>query len=220
METENRNLLIEGSKSFGLSLEEESVGAFDRYLKELLKWNSKINLTAIRAEKEVVLKHFLDSLSVIPYLPESGFLLDIGSGAGFPGIGLKIVRPCLRIILIDSVGKKVDFQRHMIRTLGLKEIEALQARVQDREILDRYGGQFDIVVSRAFSDLRTFLDLAHPFLKEGGLALAMKGRRETDEALFPPEVQRGSYQLTGIHTFLLPFSRFERSILLFKKQSG
>ncbi len=132
MEAEHRRLLIEGSKSFGLFLDGKTVGDFDLYLRELLKWNQKINLTAVRTEKEVVLKHFLDSISTIPYLPESGSLLDIGSGAGFPGIPLKIVKPGLRVTLIDSVRKKVDFQRHMIRTLGLKEIEAIHARVQDR----------------------------------------------------------------------------------------
>jgi len=218
METESRELLVEGAKSFGLSLEQESIEALDRYLKELQKWNSKINLTALRTEKEIVLKHFLDSLSVAPYLPESGALLDMGSGAGFPGMVLEIVIPGLRTTLLDSVRKKIDFQRHVIRTLGLKGIDALHARVQDQEVLDRYGEHFDVVVSRAFSDVMTFLDLSHPLLKKGGLALAMKGRKETDEAFLSRESQTGSYRLTGIHTFLLPFSRLERSIFLFRKQ--
>ena len=140
MEAENKDLLIEGAKTFGIDLDEKAIEAFGLYLKELLKWNQKINLTAIRSEKGIVLKHFLDSLSVYPYLPEHSFILDIGSGAGFPGIPLKIIQPSFEITLIDSVRKKVDFQRHIIRRLGLKGTEAIHGRVQDREILQRLAG--------------------------------------------------------------------------------
>src|SRR5512136_1652165 len=110
MEAEDRNLLVQGGKAFGINLDEKTIEAFEIYLKELLKWNQKINLTAIRSEKGIVLKHFLDSLSVHPYIPKTCSLLDIGSGAGFPGIPLKITHPDLEMTLIDSVRKKVDFQ--------------------------------------------------------------------------------------------------------------
>ena len=120
METENKDLLVEGAKTFGIHLDGKAIEFFELYLKELLKWNQKINLTAIRSEKGIVLKHFLDSLSVYPYIPKTCSLLDIGSGAGFPGIPLKITQPNLEMTLIDSVRKKVDFQRHIIRMLGLK----------------------------------------------------------------------------------------------------
>ena len=218
MDAENRRLLIEGSKSFGLSLKGKTVEDFDLYLRELLKWNQKINLTAVRTEKEVVLKHFLDSLSTIPYLSEPASLLDIGSGAGFPGIPIKIVKPLLRTTLVDSVRKKVDFQRHMIRTLGLKEIEAIHTRVQDQDVPEPYRERFDVVVSRAFSDLRRFLKLSYPFLRRGGIALVMKGRWEGRETRPEPEAEKPFYESKGIHTFLLPFSRHERSILLFEKR--
>ena len=162
MEAENRELLLNGAKIFGLHLDEKALETFDLFLKELLKWNQKINLTAIRSEKGIILKHFLDSLSVYPYLSKPSSLMDIGSGAGFPGIPLKMVEPCFEVALIDSVRKKVDFQRHVIRMLGLKEIEAIHGRVQDKEILRSMGGQFDAVVSRAFSDLRMLLILSFP----------------------------------------------------------
>ncbi len=106
MEITNKNLLAEGAKAFGIDLDEKTIRAFDVYLEELLKWNQKINLTAIRSEKGIVLKHFVDSLTVAPYLSEHSSILDIGSGAGFPGIPLKMAQPALRIILIDSVRKK------------------------------------------------------------------------------------------------------------------
>src|SRR4030066_20113 len=181
METANKDLLIEGAKVFGIHLDEKTVEGFDLYLRELLKWNRKINLTAIRTEKDIVLKHFLDSLSAFPYLSGISSLLDIGSGAGFPGIPLKIVKPSLVTTLIDSVRKKVDFQKHIIRRLGLRGIEAIHGRVQDKGIVKSLGGRFDIVISRAFADLRTFLILSFPFLRDGGRGIAMKGEVKDDE---------------------------------------
>lgn len=218
MEAENKNLLMEGAKTFGIHLDEKTAEAFDLYLKELLKWNQKINLTAIRTEKGIVLKHFLDSLSVFPYFSNISTLLDIGSGAGFPGIPLKMVEPSLEVTLIDSVRKKVDFQRHIIRKLGLKGIEAIHGRVQDKGILKSLGGQFDIIISRAFADLRTFLILSFPFLKEGGRVIAMKGEVDSREIQCLSQMEEIQYRLQKIIPFFLPFTSSKRSMLLFEKQ--
>ena len=217
MEKENKDLLVKGAKAFGIYLYEKTADAFDLYLKELLKWNQKMNLTAIRTEKGVVLKHFLDSLSVFPYLSTISSLLDIGSGAGFPGIPLKMVKPSLEATLIDSVRKKVDFQKHIIRTLGLKGIEAIHGRVQDKEILQCMGEQFDMVISRAFSDLQTFLILSFPFLKRGGKVLAMKGDVSSEEIGLLSKMEGARYRLQKTVPFFLPFSSLKRSILLFEK---
>jgi 16S rRNA (guanine527-N7)-methyltransferase len=218
MEAENQDLLIEGAKAFGVHLAGKAIEAFELYLRELLRWNQKINLTAIRSEREIVLKHFLDSLSVLPYLPKPSSVLDIGSGAGFPGIPLKIIEPTLKITLIDPVRKKVDFQRHIIRTLGLKGIEVIHGRVQDKEILQSLGGRFDITLSRAFSNLRTLLLLSFPLLKEGGFVIAMKGDVESDELRLITEVEGARYRLKKSVPLALPFSSFKRTILLFEKQ--
>ena len=218
MEPENERILVEGANSFGLHLDERAIEAFHRYLKELLKWNEKINLTAIRAEKGIVLKHFLDSLSVYPYLSEPPFLLDMGSGAGFPGVPLKLVQPSLSVTLIDSVLKKVDFQRHIIRALGLKGIQALHGRAQGKEILAKLEGQFDLVISRAFSDLKTFLQLGYPFLRERGMALAMKGEVREDESGLASKAREMGYILKKTVSFPLPFSSFKRTLLLFEKR--
>ena len=218
MEMENSVLLTEGAKVFGIYLNEKAVRAFDVYLKELLRWNQKINLTAIRSEKGVVLKHFVDSLSVAPYLPERSSILDIGSGAGFPGIPLKIAHPPLRITLIDSVQKKIDFQKHIIRALGLKGIEAIHGGAQDTEILQSLGGRLDITLSRAFSDLRTFLALSFPFLKGGGTAIAMKGEVDDKETRRVAEMKGTPYRLKRTVKLALPFSHFKRTILFFEKQ--
>jgi 16S rRNA (guanine527-N7)-methyltransferase len=217
MELENRHLLVEGAEAFGIRLNEKQVEAFDLYLRDLLKWNQKINLTAIRTEKGIVLKHFLDSLSAFPYLSKTASLLDIGSGAGFPGIPLKIVHPSLEITLIDSVRKKIDFQRHIIRMLGLKDTEAIHGRIQDKEILQSMTGRFDAVISRAFSDIQTLLLLAFPFLGKGGMLLAMKGELEKEEIRLFSEGKETRYRLQRTVSFFLPKSSFKRSILLFEK---
>jgi len=218
MDQESRRLLAEGAKVFGIDLDEKGVEAFEHYRRELLKWSQKINLTAIRTEKGIVLKHFLDSLSANPYLSDASVLLDIGSGAGFPGIPLKIINPGLEVTLIDSVRKKVDFQRHVIRTLHLKGIEAIHGRAQDQEVVQSLGERFDVVISRAFSDLSMLLDLSQPLLKKGGKVLAMKGKREGEEISSTAERKCAPFRFQKAITFILPFSSFERTILLFQKE--
>ena len=217
MEAQNKDLLIEGAKAFGIDLNEKALEAFELYLEELLKWNRKINLTAIRSERGIVLKHYLDSLSVYPYLPERGFILDVGSGAGFPGIPLKITQPTLEVALIDSVRKKVDFQRHIIRILGLVGAKAIHGRIQDNRILQSLGGRFDMILSRAFSDLQTFLVLGFPFLKGGGTAIAMKGEVEPNEIRLSTGAEGIQYRLQKNIALILPFSSLKRTILLFEK---
>jgi len=217
MEQENEDLLIEGAKCFEIDLDETTLKAFDLYLRELLKWNQKMNLTAIRSEREMVLKHFLDSLSAHPHLTEVSTLLDIGSGAGFPGIPLKIVRPSLNITLIDSVRKKTDFQRHILRTLGLKGWEVIHGRIENKEIIERLKGQYEGVISRAFSTLSIFLPQASLFLKQGGILIAMKGRRLDNELPYLSQFENLPCRLEKIIRFSLPFSSIRRTLLLFRK---
>jgi len=209
---------LQGAKAFGIDLAEGATRAFDIYLTELLKWNQKINLTAIRTEKGVVIKHFLDSLSICPHIPGRTSLLDLGSGAGFPGIPLKIVQPFLRVTLVDSVRKKVDFQKHIVRLLGMREIEAVHGRVQDEKVVKEMAEQFDMAISRAFSDTATFLHLSHPFLKRRGMAVAMRGKTTEEDIQRLSKEEGRRYQLQKHVSFVLPFSNFERTILLFEKQ--
>jgi 16S rRNA (guanine527-N7)-methyltransferase len=161
MEPENREMLLRGAEAFGIDLTEGTTQAFEIYLRELFKWNQKINLTAIRTEKGVVIKHFLDSLSVCSHIPGHASVLDVGSGAGFPGIPLKMVQRSLQVTLIDSVRKKVDFQKHIVRLLSLRGIEAVHGRVQEKEVVQEMVERFDMTISRAFSDTATFLKFSH-----------------------------------------------------------
>jgi 16S rRNA (guanine527-N7)-methyltransferase len=218
MENSNKDLLVEGAKTFGVYLDGKAIQAFETYLKELLKWSRKINLTAIRSGNGIVLKHFLDSLSVSPYVPERSVILDIGSGAGFPGIPLKIIQPTLQVTLIDSVRKKVDFQRHIIRVLGLKGTESIHGRVQDKEILRNFGGRFDIILSRAFSDLQTLLTLSLPLLRQKGKVVAMKGGVDDEEMRLLAGTTGTPYRLQRTIPLILPFSSSRRTILLFEKR--
>ena len=218
MEPENKRLLVNGAREFGIHLNKKAVRAFDLFLKELLRWNQKINLTAIRTEEEIIIKHFLDSLSVYPYLPKSASILDIGSGAGFPGIPLKLVDPTLKVTLLDSVRKKVDFQRHIIRRLGLSGIDAIHGRAEDQEVCQKMECRFDCVLSRAFTNLQTLLLSSDPFLKRGGIALAMKGRLKEEEVHALNKGGKVHYQLKKTITFTLPLTSLKRTILLFEKQ--
>lgn len=218
MGPESRKLLTEGANLFGIDLTEKAVKAFDLYLNELFKWNRKMNLTAIRSEKEVVLKHFLDSLALVPYLSGISSLLDIGSGAGFPGIPLKMVNLSLEVVLLDSALKKVHFQCHIIRTLKLQGIQAIHGRVQDKGILEKLAGRFDAGIARAFSNLKTLLRFGAPYLRSGGLLIAMKGvsfQKELED-LAPTAIS--PCRLIKRVDYDLPFSSYRRSLLLFEKE--
>ncbi|MCP4353133.1 MAG: 16S rRNA (guanine(527)-N(7))-methyltransferase RsmG [Desulfobacterales bacterium] len=152
---------------------------------ELLRWNQKINLTAIKDPFEVAVKHYIDSLAPAPAIPAGASLLDIGSGGGFPGIPLKILMPSLSVTLIDSSRKKINFQKHVIRILGLKKIDAVHIRAEELAMKEAFANAFDVVVCRAFSSLDSFISLALPLVAEQGTIIALKGKTaeaETESA--------------------------------------
>jgi 16S rRNA (guanine527-N7)-methyltransferase len=148
-----------------------------RYRQELLEWNTRFNLTAITDPEEVLLKHFLDSLSLLQvYDRPHARLLDIGSGAGFPGIPLKIVRPQWHVTLIEATGKKTLFLRHMIDLLKLKDIEVVHGRAEEIAHKQQYRGAFDIVTARAVASLSSLLEYCAPYCRVGGsIILPKKG---------------------------------------------
>lgn len=217
---ELKNFLLEGSRFVGIHLNSHQIECFLIYLRELKEWNKKINLTSIKGDQGIVIKHFVDSLTPLKYIKPSSSLLDIGSGAGFPGIPLKIANPSLSVILVDSVRKKVSFQKHIIRQLKLERIEAFQQRLGDRakgSIKDRY---FDVVISRAVSRLDRYLTLAEPYIKKGGKVIAMMGKFK-DRELKHHEKTLSKLNLTHLQTIhlILPFLNEERALLFFKKAS-
>jgi len=168
--------LVKGASALGVGLGEPEIDKFMLYLAELKRWGAKMNLTARADEKEIISRHFLDSLCLLPTLRALGCkkILDMGSGAGFPGLPLKITAPELDITLMDAREKRVFFLRHLIRSLGLTTgISAIKGRAE--VIPQGLAADFDCVTSRAFSHLNTFLPLAVPYLVEGGHIIAMKG---------------------------------------------
>ena len=172
-----KNILKSTGSETGINLDEKEQELFGIYLRELIEWNRKINITSIKTTEDIVIKHFLDSLMVLNYITLSGRVADIGSGGGFPGIPLKIKKPSLYVVLMESNRKKANFLRHTIRSLGLQGIEVYNGRA---ESYDRKSA-FDYAVSRAFSDLKSFCTLAVPLLKTGGHVVSMKGKSSGGE---------------------------------------
>lgn len=211
------DIVAQEALTMGLSLSPRERELFSLYAAELKKWNSKVNLTAITKDREIAIKHFVDSLSLAPYLKEGDRLLDIGSGAGMPVIPLKIVRPEIPMVSVDAVAKKIHFQRHVIRILNLQNIEAIHARVE--ELHEAHRHTFSIITSRAFTRLDRFVSLAAPLLSEGGVLIAMKGDQADGEIAASDEVvHAGGFTVTSIHRYSLPIGMGER-VLTFLKQS-
>jgi len=177
------DFLSNGAREFGIELSPVQQGAFQAYLRELVAWNARFNLTTITEPDQVVVKHFLDSLSVAPVLrqPAPATLIDIGSGAGFPGLPLKIALPALHVTLLDSTGKKVQFLKHLITELNLSGATALHARAEELAHNPAYREKYDVAVARAVADLATLLEYALPFVRIGGVFVAQKGVDVTQE---------------------------------------
>jgi len=210
MEQEER--LAKGVEGLGLKVSEGARSQLLLYLSELQRWAQRINLTAIRDQDTGIEKHLLDALTLLPLLGGHERLLDIGSGAGLPGIPLKAVMPGLDLVSVDAAEKKVLFQRHVLRKLGL-EACVEHARVETLAEHEDYAASFDVITARAFSSLELLVKLAAPLLKEGGRILAMKGPEGEDEWRQSHLDERG-WRCRTIERLTLPFSRAQRTILV------
>lgn len=169
----------------GYDLTAPQVAAFRTYAAELAEWNEKFNLTAIKTPAEVEIKHFADSLSCLLALrqrPEKRFsLIDIGTGAGFPGLPIKLMCPEIRLTLVESVGKKVTFLEHIVQKLELKEVKVIKARAEEIGREPAHREKYDWAVARAVAEMRTLLEYLLPLVKVGGRALAQKGENAPAE---------------------------------------
>jgi 16S rRNA (guanine527-N7)-methyltransferase len=167
--------LIAGAQRLGILLTPEQVESFQVYYEELICWNKKVNLTAIVDYEEVQLKHFLDSLTItLAFKDMPPLLLDVGAGAGIPGIPLKILFPSIRLTLLDSVARKTSFLAHLVARLGLEGVEVLTGRAEHLAHDGRYRERFDLVLSRGVAKLATLAELALPFCIMGGTFIAQK----------------------------------------------
>ncbi len=168
----------------GLRLTGRQCAAFQRYEQELLEWNARFNLTAIRESEGIRTKHFLDSLSCMLAFREKipTTLVDVGTGAGFPGIPLKIILPDLKLTLIESVGKKANYCQHMVKVLSLENVEVVQARAEEAGQNPAFREKFDWAVARAVAGLPTLIEYLLPLVRVGGAMLAQKGESGPAEA--------------------------------------
>ncbi|GIP40641.1 ribosomal RNA small subunit methyltransferase G [Paenibacillus sp. J31TS4] len=206
--------------SQGIELNERQLEQFAVYHRELVSWNEKMNLTGITEREPVYWKHFYDSLTLAFYvdLKEVRTLADIGSGAGFPSIPLKIAFPHLKVTIVDSLNKRIQFLNHLSAELGLEEVEALHGRAEDLARQHSLRDQFDLVTARAVARLQVLNEFCLPFVRKDGTFAAMKGSdpaEEIEAATFSLNELNG--RLKDVHRLELPMEQGERHILIIDK---
>ncbi|MDT8334109.1 MAG: 16S rRNA (guanine(527)-N(7))-methyltransferase RsmG [Desulfurivibrionaceae bacterium] len=215
-------LFRRGLAGLGLELAEPAIEQLRAYLAELQKWNRRINLVAKAPPETLIEIHFFDSLTLLPLVqgcPEPG-LMDIGSGAGFPGLVLKIACPELPVILVEPRRKRAGFMRQVIRTLKLKGVTVLESRLErDNPALAGLQNAMPIITSRAFASVHLFLELVAPFSAPAGRVICMKGRKAAAEIAEWQQLSPASpFRLTETIETVLPFSAVPRKLLLFTKR--
>lgn len=205
--------LIELEK-IGIKPTEKQLKQLEKFYELLIEWNQKINLTRITSKEEVYLKHFYDSLTLnrVVDLKNTNNLCDIGTGAGFPGIVLKIIFPNIKITLIDSLQKRVNYLNIVIKELGLEKIEAIHTRGED------FKGNFDVVTSRAVANIEKLVNYTMHLVAKDGIFIAMKGDIANE---LTPEVEQKlnkKYKIIKIEKFLLPLEESKRSLVVMKNK--
>lgn len=211
-------ILKKGLEDLGIS-EDIPEELYMEFIQEMLAWNEKTNLTRIVEMDEIQIKHLLDSLSLLrlPYFNDSQRIIDLGTGAGFPGIPLKIQRPHVKITLMDSLNKRIQFLDHVIEVLNMEGIEAIHGRAEEISRTEDYRELYDVCVSRAVARLNTLCEYCLPFVKPGGHFIAMKAelaREELDEAQRAIEILGGAF--TNMDSFTLPDGG-ERHLIVIEK---
>lgn len=206
----------------GIQLNKKQLDQFSEYYNKLITWNKKVNLTKITDEGQVYLKHFYDSLTMAFYMnmDEIDTMADIGAGAGFPSIPVKIVFPHIHLTIIDSLRKRIDFLGELVNSLGLDNVSCIHGRAEEAgrnpELRDRYS----LVCARAVARLHVLNELCLPFVKKGGRFVALKGSHSSEELI---EAEASIMKLNGeyehSYKFLLPIEEAERSIIVIRKKA-
>ncbi len=209
-------------KDFCLYFEEEiddnKIQKFYDYMNLLVEWNKKINLTAITEEKDIILKHFVDSLTVLKYIKENKSIVDVGTGAGFPGIPLAIMNDSLKITLVDSLNKRINFLNEVCNKINLKNTKAIHARAEEFGQDNNYRESYDVAISRAVANLTVLAEYLLPLVKVGGKIICMKGpdiEEELKQAKSAIDILGG--KIEKCDNFCLPKSDISRNIIIINK---
>lgn len=215
-----KELALQVRNLLGIRLTPWQLNALEQYERELLRWNQQVNLTAIREPEHIRVKHFLDSLTCLLAMRDSPptKMIDVGTGAGFPGLPIKIIFPAMQLTLVESVGKKVKFCQHIVRTLGLESVQVVQERVESLGQAPEHRQQYQWATARAVAVMNVLVEYLLPLVKVGGTALAMKGQSAPAEA----HEAEGAIRLLGGHLrklvpITLPGVVEERYLILIDK---
>ena len=210
--------LIEKAKKVNIEIDAKKEEQFYNYMKLLLEWNEKINLTAITEQNDIILKHFIDSITINKYIEQSNSIIDIGTGAGFPGIPLKIMNQNKKITLVDSLNKRINFLNEVCKEISLENIQCIHARAEELASDLEYRENYETVVSRAVARLNVLIEYMLPFVKKGGLCICMKGPNidgELEDAKNAIKVLGG--KIKSVESFFLPDSDIERNVIIIEK---
>lgn len=213
MKTTFKNL----AEIINIELTNEQIDKFFNYKNLLQEWNKKMNLTAIVDDEEIILKHFIDSLTIEKYISKDSSIIDVGTGAGFPGIPLKIVREDIELTLLDSLNKRITFLNEVISINNLQKVRCIHGRAEDVSRETSMREKFDYATARAVANLSTLSELCLPFVKVGGKFICMKGNNieEVEEAQKAIEVLGG--KIVSIEKLTLPNSGIERNVIIIEK---
>ena len=211
-------ILKKESKKINIKLDDKQLRDFYEYMKNLLEWNEKINLTAITDPKEIIIKHFIDSLTIMQYTKEKDKIIDIGTGAGFPGVPIKIAKENVKITLVDSLNKRINFLNETIEKLELKNIETVHSRAEECGKNKQYRENYDIAVSRAVARLNVLVEYLLPTVKVGGCCICMKGpdcKEEINQARTAIDILGG--KIKTVEEFTIPDTDLKRTIIIIEK---
>lgn len=212
-------ILIDACTKLNVNIDENMLAQFMKYKELLLEWNEKINLTAITEDREILLKHFADCVSLVPFINlNNKSVIDVGTGAGFPGIPVKIVSPSIKLTLLDSLNKRINFLSEVVSSLGLNDVSCVHSRAEDGGQNVEFREKFDVCISRAVADLSILSEYCLPFVKTGGTFISLKGpdaKQEVINALKAIEVLGG--EIENVEKIEIPFTDIVHTLVMIKK---
>lgn len=216
----NEDILRQGIKDFGIDVNDQMISDLKTYRELLVDWNQKMNLTGIEEEKEVFIKHFLDSISAVSkgYIKDGISLIDVGTGAGFPGLPLKICLKNIKLTLLDSLNKRINFLQEVSNSVKFEDIEFIHGRAEDFGKNPEYREQYDVATARAVAGLPILMEFCVPFVKLGGYFVCLKGPNANLEL----EESKAAMDILGLEfvekiDIELPNEELKHNILVFKK---